>query len=151
MQSAENRLRLRQSRPLPEASSEGTNTMPFFAWMDSSVPILICPASQEIRFTSVPAIPIHHSLWHKKLRFGKKPKRSCFEKRGQSRQRPKRKPQITSRLLNGGLPAFLLPVAANNHKSQSKQAEDERVFFRFGDDVCVNPPAKTARRLGGEL
>ena len=45
------------------------------------------------------------------------------------------------------LAAFLLlPVAAENDKAQRKEAEDESVFFWFGDDLAVddNPHRATA-------
>ena len=42
---------------------------------------------------------------------------------------------------------FLLDVAAKDNKTQSEQAEDEGVFFWFGDDLAVdNNPHRAVRR-----
>ena len=45
------------------------------------------------------------------------------------------------------LALFLLEVAAENHKTQSKEGEDERVFFGFGDDLAVKDNSHRAVRL----
>ena len=44
------------------------------------------------------------------------------------------RPQIADSELANACLAFLLEVAAENDKVQRKQAEDEGVFFRFGND-----------------
>ena len=46
------------------------------------------------------------------------------------------------------LALFLLEVAASNHKTQCKEAEDKRVFFWFGDDLAVDGDSNlgTSRR-----
>ena len=55
-----------------------------------------------------------------------------LKKRGQSANHRLR--------VDGGglLTAFLLEVAADNHKTQGKEAEEEGVFLRFGDDLAVD-------------
>ena len=124
--------------------------MLFFAWIDSSVPILICPASQEIGFASVPAIPIHRFLGNKNFAL-ENPKSEvknpladgiCPVTKRQPRRKSKQR--IPSQHKSGdklrswsGL-AFLLEVAVEEDKAQSKQAKDQSVFLRFGDDLVVD-------------
>ena len=45
---------------------------------------------------------------------------------------------LGARLQSGGWLPFLLEVAAGNHKTQGKQAKDQRVFFRLWDDLVVD-------------
>ncbi len=52
-----------------------------------------------------------------------------------------------SRVDNGGGLTFLLLPTMKKYKTQRKQAEDEGVFLRFGDDLAVdNNPHRAVRR-----
>ena len=58
----------------------------------------------------------------------------------------KMRPKRISRADSGGLlTAFLLEMAADNHKAQRKQGEDKRVFLWLRDDAAVKAQSHSSR------